>query len=216
MSRVACFIDGFNLYHVLHACHPAYCKWTNYRKLAEHFVLPGDALADVYYFTAGAYWDEGKMERHAAFMKAQRHFGVKVVLGKFKEKYLTCKLCKRPYMSHEEKESDVNLAIHLLSLAYENKYDKAFIVSGDSDFVSAIKLVREKFPRLTIGVLVPFNPRKPHIASHIRRSAHFARNIERKHLLSSRLPSVITLSNGETIKCPPDYAYPNKKNSKPE
>ncbi len=171
----------------------------------EHFVLPGDTLEDVYYFTASAYWDAGKVARHNLFIKAQKHFGVKAVLGKFKEKYPKCKKCKQEYMSHEEKESDVNLAISLVSLAYEKKYDKAFIVSGDSDFVSAIKLVRGKFPELRIGVLVPFNPRKPHIATHIRNAAHFHRNIERKHLLSSRLPIAISLASGETINCPPDY-----------
>lgn len=205
MARVACFIDGFNLYHVLHECHPAHCKWSNYRSLAEHFVLPGDTLKDVYYFTASAYWDAGKVARHTAFIKAQEHFGVKVVLGKFKEKYPKCKLCKQNYLSREEKESDVSLAINLVSLAYEQRYDKAFIISGDSDFVSAIQLVKGKFPHLRIGVLVPFNPRKPHIANHMRRVADFHGNIERKHLLSSRLPDVITLANGDTVHCPLDY-----------
>ncbi len=205
MAQVACFIDGFNLYHVLHECHPAHCKWTNYRVLAEHFLLPGDTLKDVFYFTAHAHWDAGKVARHTAFIKAQEHFGVRAILGKFKEKYPRCTLCKRKYTSHEEKESDVNLAIHLVSLAYERQYDKAFIVSGDSDFVSAIRLVQAKFPNIRVGVLVPFNSRKPHIATHLRRAAHFHHNIERKHLLSSRLPNVIALESGDTVRCPLEY-----------
>lgn len=205
MNRVVGLIDGFNLYHVLHDCHPAHCKWCNYKTLLTHFLGKNDTLADVYYFTASATWDTGKVARHSAFVSALKHYGVKVVWGNFKKKYPKCRLCGRTYVTHEEKETDVNIAATLLSLAYEDAYDKALIVSGDSDYVSSIKMVKAKFPAKTIGAVIPFNPRKPHIASHMRRTADVDFNIERGHLLSSRLPNSILLSGGKTVTCPPEY-----------
>lgn len=205
MPRVICLIDGFNLYHVLHSCHPAHCKWCNYYSLVKNYILPKDTLEDVYYFTALAKWNKSKEARHRVFIKAQEHFGVKVVLGNFKEKHLTCRKCHQKYLSHEEKETDINIASELLCLAYEDKYDKAIIVSGDSDYVSVIKKVKAKFPAKKIGVVIPYNSRKPHIANHIRKVADFDVNIERGHLLSSRLPNNITLKNGKEITCPPEY-----------
>jgi len=43
----------------------------------------------------------------------------------------------------EVKGDDVNLAVDLISGAYENLYDTAIIVSGDEDFVPAIKKVQK-------------------------------------------------------------------------
>lgn len=205
MKRVVCLIDGFNLYHVLHDCHPAHCKWCNYRTLATHFLAKNDVLTDVYYFTASATWDTDKVARHSAFVAALRHYGVKIVWGNFKKKHLKCRHCHKTYLTHEEKETDVNIATTLLSLAYENEFDKAFIVSGDSDYVSVIETVKAKFPGKTIGALIPYNPRKPHIANHMRRTVDIDFNIERGHLLSSRLPNSIQLRNGNTVTCPPEY-----------
>ena len=42
-----------------------------------------------------------------------------------------------------EKKVDINIAIDIISLAYENVYDTAVLVSGDGDFVPAVKKVKE-------------------------------------------------------------------------
>jgi len=44
----------------------------------------------------------------------------------------------------EEKGTDVNLAIHMLDDAWEDKYDAALVVSNDSDLIEAIKMVKDK------------------------------------------------------------------------
>lgn len=43
-----------------------------------------------------------------------------------------------------EKQVDVFLATQIVALAYENAYDIAYLVSGDSDFVPAIEIVQQK------------------------------------------------------------------------
>lgn len=44
----------------------------------------------------------------------------------------------------EEKDSDVNLAIHLLHDAYQGRYELGVVVSNDSDLLSAIQIVQRK------------------------------------------------------------------------
>lgn len=41
---------------------------------------------------------------------------------------------------NEEKGSDVNLAIHLLNDAWNNRFDVAVVVSNDSDLAEAMRL----------------------------------------------------------------------------
>ena len=42
-----------------------------------------------------------------------------------------------------EKKVDIKIAIDVISLAYENAYDTAVLVSGDGDFVPVVKRVKE-------------------------------------------------------------------------
>jgi len=42
-----------------------------------------------------------------------------------------------------EKKIDIKIAIDIISLAYEDAYDTAVLVSGDGDFVPVIKKVKE-------------------------------------------------------------------------
>ena len=42
-----------------------------------------------------------------------------------------------------EKKIDVKIAIDIISLAYENAYDTAVLVSGDGDFLPVIKKLKK-------------------------------------------------------------------------
>jgi uncharacterized LabA/DUF88 family protein len=42
-----------------------------------------------------------------------------------------------------EKKIDIQIAIDIISLAYENAYDTAVLVSGDGDFVPVVKKVKK-------------------------------------------------------------------------
>jgi len=42
-----------------------------------------------------------------------------------------------------EKKIDIQIAIDMVSLGYENAYDTAVLVSGDGDFVPVVKKIRE-------------------------------------------------------------------------
>ena len=49
-----------------------------------------------------------------------------------------------------EKKIDINIAIDIISLAYENAYDTAVLVSGDGDFLPVVKKVKELHKKVEI------------------------------------------------------------------
>jgi hypothetical protein len=103
-------------------------------------------LEGVEYFTTLATWDPAKVARHRLFIKANETEGVKVTYGEFKRKQRKCSECSKLIRTFEEKQTDVNIALRLFELAVQAKYDKAILVSGDTDMIPAVKAVQKTFP----------------------------------------------------------------------
>lgn len=205
MARVSFFIDGFNLYHALDYCpvgpdHYKYrkFKWLNLKRLVGLFVGTMDTLGDVLYFSAIATWDQQKAARHRLFIRAQENEGVTIVYGEFKRKEKRCPACKTRYTTFEEKQTDVNIALQLFHLAIRDGYDRAVIISGDTDLIPAIKAVRATFPSKQIGVIVPIGRSSEDLKKH----SDFRFKMRERHLASSRFPDTITLADGSTLECP--------------
>jgi uncharacterized LabA/DUF88 family protein len=155
MMRVSFFIDGFNIYHSLkpydnrsrsYLMHYNRYLWLDFMALARRFVTKEDTLSEVFYFTALAYWRQASESRHKIFISALENEGVQVIKGNFKEKDRFCRRCGASYKYHEEKETDVNIALYLLNEAYQDTYDKAIVVTNDTDLVPAIKMAKTHFP----------------------------------------------------------------------
>ena len=155
-KRVIAFIDGFNFYHSIEQDSTLkQYKWSDLKKLIGTYLGSHEQLTDVYYFSALCNWDNGKRDRHKKYIKALKSTGVKIVLGKFKKKSTRCKICKKRYYTREEKRTDVNIAIHLLQLAYEDSYDTAILMSGDTDLIPSITAMKNRFPEKKVGMLFP-------------------------------------------------------------
>ena len=187
MTRVSFFIDGFNLYHSLKQYTPD-CRWLDLKKLCASYLKPDETLVDVYYFTALS-WKPEKVDRHKLYIKALRTTGVKVVLGEFKEVERHCNLCNRNYKAHEEKRTDVNIAMWLFEGGMKDLFDNAIIVSGDSDLIPPIEKIQSNFVNKKIGVVVPLGRR----AKQIQQTADFSSKIDRKRLQNSLFPEHITV-----------------------
>jgi len=201
-TRTAFFIDGFNVYHSIannHLFHKY--KWLNYRKLAECFTTKTETIQVIYYFTALAEWNRDKECRHKNFIRVLDDLGIKTVYGKYKLRDKFCKNCKTHYQTYEEKQTDVNIAIQLLKSATLNEFDKAFIVSGDSDLLAAIKTVKTLYPEKTISAIFPFGRKSDDIAG----ACDSFSKIKIKHLQNSRLDDPFVLTNSEIINCPREW-----------
>lgn len=199
MRRIMFFIDGFNVYHALQAT-PKYWKykWLDYTKLAQCYITSKDTIIDIYYFSALATWNPQKVQRHKALLKALRLSGVKIVLGEFKLKDKKCRLCNGVYQTYEEKQTDVNIAIKLFQEGIMDNYDRAIIISGDSDLIPALEAVKKAFPAKEMGIVIPTGRK----AESLKATADFYMKMKEKHLSSSQFDDVIPLGDGKNIQRP--------------
>jgi len=86
----------------------------------------------------------------------------------------------------EEKGTDVNLGVHLVADAFRDRFDKAIVISNDTDLCEPIRLVVSELGRKVVVV----NPRG-HKQSALRNVATEARKIRVTALLESQLPDQI-------------------------
>lgn len=119
---------------------------------------------------------------------------------------IRCPLCHHEWQGHEEKETDVNIALHLLNEAYKNTYDSALIVSRDSDLKPAIAMVRKEFPQKEIIIVAP-----PHLGHSVDllNVASSKKKISKRQIERCLFPEVITNKVGELVASRPSkYAPP--------
>ena len=104
-------------------------------------------------------------------------------------------------MKFEEKRSDVNLTSALLADAFRDAADCFVLVSGDSDYIAPVDIVRFELKK---PILV-FNPRidRP---SDLRYHASYYSHIPHDLPARCQLPEVVTLPNGRSIHRPPAWA----------
>ena len=167
--KILALIDGFNYYHKLdkYQKYQSTCvKWLDYMSLLnasiKSHLRSNDFELEVYFFTAIAkHRSINSQNRHKIYINALKKSGVNVILGEFKEKYIyPCFDCKQKLPSekilkHEEKHTDVNVAITLLEKAMTNSFDRAYLLSGDSDYVPVVKRVKELYPHKEIIICPP-------------------------------------------------------------
>jgi uncharacterized LabA/DUF88 family protein len=160
MTRVVAYVDGFNLYYGLKAGYGRKYHWLDLQLLARSLLRPGQELRAVHYFTARAYGDSVGEGRQATYLDALTSHSPKVRLveGRFQEKPQGCLSCGARWITYEEKETDVNIAIAMLEGAVRDEYDSAILISGDSDLRPAVAAVKRICPEKRI--IAAFPPRR--------------------------------------------------------
>jgi hypothetical protein len=112
-SPLSVYVDGFNLYHAIDEFGVNKYKWINLWLLADSFRKPSEHLVSVVFFTAILNWNQQKQARHKTYITAQRVFNVEVFESNFKRVTRRCAkmgfLCPR----HEEKQTDVAIAVRV-------------------------------------------------------------------------------------------------------
>lgn len=74
----------------------------------------------------------------------------------------------------EEKQTDVNLALTMYRDACKGLFDRVVLVSNDSDAAPALKALKEDFPGVMRGVVIPVRPPAAGVAQHRRVSGSLA------------------------------------------
>ncbi len=168
MTRLIAYIDGFNLYHaiddigkpdrrkpLMSANRRPHLKWLNLWSLCKSLSRNDEELLEVNYFSAFATWMPDAHKRHVEYVKALEHHSVKCILGHFKNKQHQCKSCGATWIGHEEKETDVHIAARIVVDACENRFDRAILITADSDLSPALEIVKARFPAKQLFVVAP-------------------------------------------------------------
>jgi hypothetical protein len=208
-KRVCFIVDGFNLYHSLreveHQQGGSY-HWLDLPGLCGAY-LPliggGAVLGSIYYFSALAtHRSSGTVARHQIFIEALQARGVTIGLGNFKTKdlYQTCPACGRHvhFKRHEEKETDVNIAVKLVEVAADGSCDAVMVITGDTDLVPAVAAARRLQPQVDVYMLFPTN--RSNLAFDGVATGTF--KIAGKQYAKHQLPDPVVTAAGRAIRKP--------------
>lgn len=204
--RVSAYIDGYNVYHSLDRHGERHHKWLDLRAVCERFIPAQSATLDeVHYFSAYAHWKPIPQQRHRSYVAALEARDVEVHMARFANKDRKCPSCKHQWQGHEEKETDVRIASRLLQHGFEDRFDRALIVSRDSDLVPAARAFKIMFPQKELHVVAPL------CAGHSTEMLGICdgkRKMKLKQLDGSLLPAILKHPDGRTITRPAAYDPP--------
>jgi len=162
MERVSVYIDGYNLYYGLRRIKAIDYDWQRFYwidfvKLFDHFKLDKQVLQKVYYFTSPPLRVQ-KSNRQSLLLNANKLINgsrFQVIKGKFYETEYICPDCGYVNLVPEEKRTDVNISIQMISDCSQDKTDTLILVSADSDLVPPLEMIRRDYPNKKIRVFFP-------------------------------------------------------------
>lgn len=207
MSRVAMYVNGFNLYHAIDKLGHPHLKWLNLYKLAESFLHDDETLVRVAYFSAHVTWSKDKRQRHVNYIKALGAVGVDTQIYGFEKRHKYCREFDRYCRFDEEKQTDVALAVSLVGDAHSDFFDWAILVTADSDQVPAIAHLKSLNPPKSLLLAAP--PGRLQQARKLGSLADERIEISPGRLGTCLLPRNVKNDTGKTVAYgPATYAPP--------
>ena len=179
LTRTSIYIDGYNLYYSRLKGTPY--KWLDIVALfRDRIVLPQDPSAElvsIQYFTApvkASYARHGKASEEAQtqYLRALRarydglievvqgfHIFEPTHLPAYRPDSAPSKDNVLPVWMIEEKQTDVNIALHAYRDAVRGHCDQLVICSNDSDMEPALRMIKDDAPHVRIGLVLPLRPK---------------------------------------------------------
>ena len=205
MSQIAVNVDGFNLYHGLRDRGWRRYYWLDLRTLATKLLAPHQRLAVVHYFTARVMTepaDPRKPNRQAAYLEASATLpDVRIHFGRYARRWRRCRACGARWHTYEEKLTDVNVAVELLSDAQANVFDTAIVVSADCDLAGLVGAIPKRFPAKRVVVALP--PGR-HSAG-LRHTAAASVTIGRQVFRDCQLPRRVAMAQAYVVTPPREW-----------
>lgn len=205
------YIDGFNVYFGLRDSGLQRCYWLDMQALARELLRGDQQLVETKYFTAriagGKAGDPPGKARHLdAKRKRQSDFlevlgtlqGLRIYEGHYLGKDVQCRQCGSSWRTHEEKMTDVQIATEMLTDAFQDAFDVALVVSGDSDLVPPIRAVRRLFRAKR--VVVAFPPGRSSV--QLKKAANASLTVKLEQLERSQFPDQVRKPDGYVFRRP--------------
>lgn len=201
MERVIAYIDGFNLYFGMKE-RSNETLWLNIQHLASSLLKPTQVLMHTKYFTSRIRNNPPKELRQKTYIEAIETLSdCDIIYGHYQSQIEQCRKCGHSYPYANEKMTDVNIAVALLEDAFYDKYDTAFLITGDSDLVPPIKSVHALFPQKR--VLVGFPPNRVNVS--VKNAAKGSMTIGWQKLKSAQFPNSVSKKNGYVLTRPASW-----------
>ncbi len=163
--RVNAYVDGLNLFHSVNR------RGCDVKRMIGSRLRNHDQLNQTRYYTSfPSHCDEDIIKSYKKIIQTLTKSGVDIIEGEFREHNMLLYHNKiRPvafqedfkeerkyyYKRYEEKKTDVALAVDLVADSYKNSYDKAILVSADSDFIPAVVHVLSSHATKQISIFLP-------------------------------------------------------------
>ncbi len=200
-ERVQVYVDGFNLYFGMLEAGFDNCKWLNLKKLSINLSKPHQELAGVKYFTSRVSNNPDKQKRQVTYLEALDSFGVTILYGHYQKNTIECGRCGNIWPSYNEKMTDVNIATQMLIGAYQDQYDMAMLISGDSDLGPPIRQIHALFQQKRVFVAFPPKRHNQSVALVAKGSML----IGRKKLAESQFDEAVIKKDGYILHKPVDW-----------
>lgn len=202
MNRVMVYVDGFNLYFGLRSKGWRKYYWLDLIALAQALLKPGQRLQGVHYFTSRIRANGrnvSDMQRQTAYLEALGTLpGLQSHFGHYLEKPRQCRQCGAQWMDYEEKMTDVNIAVQLLADAFDDRFDTALLISGDSDLTTPVCKLRAQFPAKRL--IVAFPPDRQ--SFQLKKAGNATFTIGEANLRQSQLPPQVPRADGFILQRP--------------
>jgi len=193
------YIDGFNLYYGCLKNTPN--KWLDVFKLCQ-YLFPHVEIVKIKYFTAPIKnrendIDKERPNRQQIYFRALRTIqNLEIIEGTFLSHNVSMKLSTgkgfATVIKSEEKGTDVNIATHLIHDAHNKKFEKAVVISNDSDLVTPVRIVTKEID-LSVTVISPFKRNN----IELMEAATNVKKVRRGVLGISQFPHRLKDSTGE-------------------
>ncbi len=173
--RTIVYIDGFNLYFGCLA-RSRQNRWLNVQALAELLCRdqdPRSTVVAVKYFTAPI---KARLSvRSTDSVTSQNNYfraleaacplieiikgEYQIVPGRYHRNQNPINFDEKiEVLRPEEKKTDVNIAVHMLCDAMDNRCDQQVLISNDSDCAPAVETIHARWPEMILGVIAPLPP----------------------------------------------------------
>ena len=200
MKRTIAYVDGYNLYYGLLKGTPY--KWLDLVQFVAKLLRDNHSLISVKYFTSPVKTyphDTSALDRQKIYLQALGTLpNVEIIQGFYRKDTVLmpvheeeCKKCPMAsdgfvkVVKLEEKRTDVNIASAMLLDAFNDRADVFVLVSGDTDFIAPVNIVRKDFKK----TVIVFNPRET--KSWLRDYASYYRDVPRDLPAKCQLPDVV-------------------------
>jgi uncharacterized LabA/DUF88 family protein len=202
-ERIIVYIDGFNLYFGMKQAGFDNFKWLNIRALSESLLKPEQEIVGIKYFTSRVSNNPDKQKRQSTYIEALETVGIKIYYGHYQRDAIECRRCNNVRANYNEKMTDVNIATQMLVDAYQDNYDMAMLLSGDSDLVPPIKAIHDLFKQKR--VFVAFPPKRYN--NSVALVAKGSMTIGRKKLMDHQFPPEVIKPDGFVLVKPVNWNY---------